>query len=88
MSVKAVVTVTGVYFDPANPGDYRAQLVGAGVDPTNPVNIAVFVSGIPTTLLPAVLDSALKTAVKNDLTANHGYTFGLLDTVLIVPGVV
>lgn len=88
MAVKAVVTITGVYFDAGSPGDYRAQLVGAGVDTGNPVNFSLFVPGIPTTLLPAILDSALKTAVKNELTANHGYSFGLLDTVLIVPGVI
>lgn len=88
MAIKGVATITGVLYDPANPGDIRVQMVGCGLDTSNLVNVSVFATDVPSGLVPSLLDSALKNAMKNKLINDYGYSFGILDTINLVPGVI
>lgn len=84
MAVKAVCVLYYVQYDPVNSGKFRANISIAGIDPGNAVDTSVFLEDISPTISAAFLEADIKQAVKDHLTNNFGYSFGMLDSVRMV----
>lgn len=85
MAVKAICTAYFVQYDPSNSGKFRANLSVAGIDATaGLVDTGIFIDNVDPTLSSVLLEQAIKQRVKDELTNNHGYTFGLFDSVRLL----
>ncbi len=84
MTVKSVSMVNNLAPDPTNAGKFIVTLVFSGLEPGNLVNSFIYVDNVDPAITAVLLEQALKQAVKIELTNNHGYTFGLFDTVRLV----
>lgn len=86
-TVQAVGIVTGLQRDNSNPGNFIAAVQYAVVGQTGFNEHTINVSN----LNPSALGSTIQTQLEADLKTylqGIGVTFGLLDTVRIVPGIV
>lgn len=88
MAIKAVCTAYYVQYDPGNAGKFRANISIAGVVSGNEVDTSVFLDNLDPGILAVNLEAGISNAVKAHLTNNHGYSFGLLDTVRLIGALV
>jgi hypothetical protein len=84
MSVKAVALVNNVDYDASNSGKFVATVVFAGIEPGSLVHGFIYVDNVDPAIAAVSLEQALKQAVKDELVNNHGYSFGLFDSVRLV----
>ena len=88
MAILAVGTIQGLFAWPADSrvpsGYYAAEISYAGVLPTNGITGDTVALSIPPQSTKAQVKTAVVDAIKADLTANYGYTFGPGDTVVVV----
>lgn len=87
MTVQAVGIVTGLQRDNSNPGNFIAAVQYAVIGQTGFNEHTINVSNIDPTLSGALIQAAIQADLKTYL-QGLGVTFGLLDTVRIVPGIV
>lgn len=80
MAVKAVATP--IYVAPSSTGTFQVDLRVAATDSSTAFSLSV--PNIPGNILQGLLDSAIKQAVKDELINNYGFTFGLLDTIVLL----
>lgn len=83
MAVKAVCIVNAVAHSSTG-GLFHAILSYAGIESGNQVTSSLTLLDISPTISAATLEANLKQAVKDELTNNHGYSFGFLDTVRLI----
>lgn len=83
MAVKAVCIVNAVAHS-TNAGLFHAILSYAGIESGNALTGSLTLLDISPTITAATLEANLKQAVKDELVNNHGYSFGLLDTVRLI----
>lgn len=85
MAVKAVAVLYFVNSDSTNTGKFKANIAIAGIDPTpGLVDTSVFLDNIDPGITAVNLEAAIKQRVKDELTNNYGYTFGIFDTVRLI----
>lgn len=87
MAVVAVGVVTGLQRDNAHPGNFIASVQYAVVGQTGFAEHTHDVYNVDPALSGALIQAALQSDLKTYL-SGLGVTFGLLDTVRIVPGIV
>lgn len=83
MTVKAVCLVNAVAHS-STAGLFHAIISFAGIDSTNLVTSTLTLLNISPTITAVTLEANIKQAVKDELTNNYGYSFGLLDTVRLI----
>lgn len=84
MTVLAVASAYFVNSDPVNSGKFMVNVSIAGIVSGNRVDESIQLDNIDPTISSVTLELAIQTLVKNELTTNHGYTFGLFDTVRLL----
>lgn len=85
MTCKAVCLVTSVQQDSVNDGKFYIDFMYTGLEPSNRVNQTFkSIGNVDPTITAATLESAIKQTVKDELTNNNGYSFGLFDTVRLI----
>lgn len=84
MSTKAICAAYYVNSDPANTGKFKVNISIAGIVSGNLVDEAIQLDNIDPTITSVLLEQAIKQKVKDELTFNHGYTFGLFDDVRLL----
>lgn len=87
MTVQAVGIVIGLQRDNSNPGNFIAAVQYAVIGQTGFNEHTINISNIDPTLSGALIQAAIQADLKTYL-QGLGVTFGLLDTVRIVPGIV
>jgi hypothetical protein len=87
MTVQAVGVLTGVLRDNAHPGNFIATVQYAVIGQTGFSEQSYQIYNLDPTLDGALLQATLQSDLKTYL-ASIGVTFGLLDTVRILPGFV
>lgn len=89
MSVKAVVLVRNIGTDiPPSPTGFTIGLGVVGMESGNELSKDLFLTGVDPTILSLTLEQAIKNAVRSDLITNHGYSFGIFDTVRLITALV
>lgn len=84
MTVKAVALVSSIRVDGTGP-NFRMIVNYSGLDSSpGVVDAYVELFNVSPGVAAATLESAIKQAVKDELTNVHGYTFGLFDTVRLI----
>jgi hypothetical protein len=84
MTVKAVALISSIRFDGTGP-NFRLIVNYSGLDSTpGCVDSYIEMFNVDPSITSATFEAGVKQAVKNDLTTNHGYTFGLFDTVRLI----
>jgi hypothetical protein len=84
MTTLAVCSAYYVNTDSVNAGKFKVNVVIAGIVSGNLVDESVQLDNVDPTLSSVLLEQAIKQKVKDELTNNHGYTFGLFDTVRLL----
>jgi hypothetical protein len=89
MTVKAACNVQNVFPDPSNSGKIRLIIDVAGIDPgPGIVQTSILLDNVSPTISSVFLEADIKQGVKDELINNHGYTFGLLDSVRMINALV
>lgn len=85
MAVKALAIVSNVQCDSVNAGKFYMQGHYTGIESGNLVNQTFFnIGNVDPTVAAVTLEQAVKQFVKDELTNNNGYSFGLLDSVRLL----
>lgn len=88
MAILGVVNITRVVTsltDPStNPGNFCVQASVAGLDASNPVELTTQISNVAPSVLNTGIATPLLAQAKTDLIA-HGYSFGIFDSVQLLP---
>lgn len=84
MTVKATCIVNAVAPSTTVNGAFHAIISYAGLEVGNTAAGSITLLDVNPTIAAAFLEADIKNEVKNYLIANHGYTFGLLDTVRLI----
>lgn len=82
MSVKGFGRISNIGVGPNDGTKLRVILSFVGLDATNPVSTqSINIDDMDPTITNITWEAALKQVIKTELINNHGYTFGLFDSV-------
>lgn len=88
MAVKAVCVMTDVLRNSSTHTHFDAAIEIAVTAEASTTHIAITVEDLDPSALGTTLTDTIQSAVKDYLTAHSVVTFGLLDTVRLLPGLV
>lgn len=89
MSVKGVCLVNSVRPGSSDSTKLRAVIVYCGLDATSPVDQSfIEIDNIDPGIVAVSLEAAIENAVKNKLINDHGYSFGIFDSVRLIGGLI